>query len=179
MKEIFSLLVDIVFLSGYWAFILFVLYPILLEIYFFISAHRLSELFIANKKTNKIHQGIGRSGRKLILNHRKKYKYKSIELKLYGMAKLVDSQAKLVLKSLQLHTRYTTYTHKHMKKLIKKGANQGYLKIHHISTKKQRYTFLESLSILGLKDTFKIFLSDKYRHHLYKQFYEITFTRIQ
>ena len=179
MQEIISEMCTFLIEIIYWYITLFFICPWIFEIYYHCTAYKLSDLFIATKNKNRIYQYVSLKGKKSIKKIRKKHKNQPLNIKLYAAAKFVKQQILIAFPNLSVNTLYTTRTHEHIKEQIEKEAKKGYFKIHNIDKEKERYIFLESFMILGLKDTVLIFIKKEYRHNLKKQFYIITFTRIK
>ena len=137
---------------------------------------RLTPLFVVSL-CNTIHQGSNLQGRKEIRLHRLKYSGSSVQTKMFGMGRFFIEQLNHLLSALQYNQPYTTKTH--LKSLFVKAQKEKKIVIHSIKKARKQPLIWESCALLGMKETCIILLSKQERCHLYKQFYEITFTRIK
>lgn len=137
---------------------------------------RITPLFVVSR-LGRICQGTNKEGRKEIRNHRYKYNKKSLQNKLFGMGRFFILQLNVLLNELEINKIYKTKTH--LKSLFEKAERQNKIEIHHIKVCRKQPLFFEVLTILGVKDTFRVLLSKKHHCALCKQFYKIKFSRIK
>ena len=137
---------------------------------------RITPLFVVSL-CNTIHQGSNLQGRKEIRLHRLKYSGSSVQTKMFCMGRFFIEQLNHLLSTLQYNQPYTTKTH--LKSLFVKAQKEKKIVVHSTKKAKKQPLIWESCALLGMKETCIILLSKQERCHLYKQFYQITFTRIK
>lgn len=165
-----------IFIKGVFSMIEYLLSVIVISGTFKLWYKRITPFFVISR-TGILYQSINQTARKAIQNHRCKYSNASLQTKIHAMARLFVVQLHTLLERLECNRTYRTKTH--LKALFEKAEKQNKIHILQCTADRKRFLLIESWTLLGTKDTFSIFRSPKYRSKLYKQFYKITFTRVQ
>lgn len=137
-----------------------------------INKKRITNLFVV--RWSKIYQSVDEEGRIYLKEERSRVEEKSMDAKLFVMAKVFKRQLVILLNELETEKTYKTKTH--VLHTLQQAEKKKELKIHSYK-KAEKRILIEAIWFLGKKDFFKLVFS-KDRYKIYKQFYNVKFTRL-